>query len=141
MFWPGRVFFSGAWSAIRTRSLHMDLPIAIGLAAGYVRGAINTVQDSGPIYFDGLATLIFALLVGRYLQQRGQRAAADGAELLFSLTPSSARVLDAFGQTRDVPSEAIVPGMVLSVRPGETFAADGVVKCGKLAGQRLAAHR
>ncbi len=130
MLWPGRVFFAGAWSAIRTRSLHMDLPIALGLAAGYVRGAINTVQDSGPIYFDGLATLIFALLVGRYLQQRGQRAAADGAELLFSLTPSSARIVDVFGQTRDVPSEALVPGMVLSVRPGETFAADGVVRSG-----------
>jgi Cu2+-exporting ATPase len=112
MLWPGRVFFAGAWSAIRTRSLHMDLPIALGLAAGYVRGAINTVNDSGPIYFDGLATLIFALLVGRYLQQRGQRAAADGAELLFSLTPSSARIVDVFGQTRDVPSEALVPGMV-----------------------------
>ena len=130
MVWPGRVFFAGAWSAIRTRSLHMDLPIALGLAAGYARGAINTVQDSGPIYFDGLATLIFALLVGRYLQQRGQRAAADGAELLFSLTPSSARIVDAFGKTRDVPSEALVPGMVLSVRPGETFAADGVVQSG-----------
>jgi Cu2+-exporting ATPase len=130
MLWPGRVFFAGAWLAIRTRSLHMDLPIALGLAAGYVSGAVNTVQDSGPIYFDGLATLIFALLVGRYLQQRGQRAAADGAELLFSLTPSSARIVDAFGHTRDVPSEALVPGMVLSVRPGETFAADGVVRSG-----------
>jgi Cu2+-exporting ATPase len=130
MLWPGRVFFAGAWSAIRTRSLHMDLPIALGLAAGYVRGAINTFQDSGPIYFDGLATLIFALLVGRYLQQRGQRAAADGAELLFSLTPTNARMVDAFGQTRDIPSEALVPGMVLSVRPGETFAADGVVRSG-----------
>src|SRR4029078_12697317 len=113
---------AGACAAIRARSWPMDLPIERGLAAGYVGGTINTVQDSGPIYFDGLATLIFALLVGRYLQQRGQRAAAYCPELLFSLTPSSARIVDAFGHTRDVPSEALVPGMVLSVRPGETFA-------------------
>ncbi|HVZ76774.1 MAG TPA: heavy metal translocating P-type ATPase metal-binding domain-containing protein, partial [Gemmatimonadaceae bacterium] len=74
--WPGLVFLRGAWSALRTRTLNMDVPIALGLLAGYAQGAYNTIRDSGPIYFDGLATLIFALLVGRYVQQRGQRAAA-----------------------------------------------------------------
>ena len=124
--WPGRVFFTGAWAALRTRSQHMDLPIAIALAAGLVRGAINTVLDHGPVYFDGLAVLIFALLVGRFLQQRGQRMAADAAELLHALAPSSARIVED-GITRDVPTEALLPGMVLDVRAGESFAADGVV--------------
>ena len=127
LLWPGRVFFAGAWSALRTRTLHMDVPIALGLAVGYLQGAINTIRDSGPIYFDGLALLVFLLLVGRYLQQRGQRAAADGAELLYSLTPSSARVAEADGSLRELPSDALLPGMVLDVRPGETLAADGVV--------------
>ena len=92
MLWPARVFFSGAWSALRARTLHMDVPIALGLAAGYVRGCGQHGQRlRARSTSTGLATLIFALLVGRYLQQRGQRAAADGAELLYSLTPSSAR--------------------------------------------------
>lgn len=125
--WPGRVFFTGALAALRTRTLHMDLPIAIALAAGFVRGAINTVTDTGPIYFDGLALLTFALLVGRFLQQRGQRLATDSAELLYALTPSTARVAEADGALRDVPAEAVLPGMVLDVRAGETFAADGVL--------------
>jgi Cu2+-exporting ATPase len=124
--WPGRVFFTGAWASLRTRTLHMDLPIAIALAAGFVRGAINTITDSGPIYFDGLAILIFALLVGRFLQQRGRRMAADAAELLHALTPVSARIVEG-GTTRDIPSEALLPGMTLDVRAGESFAADGVV--------------
>ncbi|MDE3174390.1 MAG: heavy metal translocating P-type ATPase, partial [Gemmatimonadota bacterium] len=131
LLWPGRVFFSGAWSALRTRTLHMDVPIALGLAVGYAQGAYNTIRDTGPIYFDGLALLIFLLLVGRYLQQRGQRAAADGAELLYSLTPSTARVLDDDGAERLVPAEALLPGMALEVRPGETFAADGVITDGR----------
>ena len=131
LLWPGRVFFSGAWAALRTRTLHMDVPVALGLAVGYLQGAVNTVRDSGPIYFDGLALLIFLLLVGRYLQQRGQRAAADGAELLYSLTPSTARVADADGSIHELPSEALLPGMILEVRPGETLAADGVVTRGR----------
>ena len=128
--WPGRVFFTGAWASLRTKSLHMDLPIAIALAAGFVRGAINTVTGEGPIYFDGLALLIFALLVGRFLQQRGQRMAADAAELLHAIAPSTARIVDAGSaseQVRDIPAAALLPGMVLDVRAGETFAADGVV--------------
>ncbi len=126
--WPGRVFFTGAWAALRTKSLHMDLPIAIALAAGFVRGGINTVTGNGPIYFDGLAILIFALLVGRFLQQRGQRMAADAAELLHAIAPSTARIVDQGTDTvRDIPAEALLPGMVLDVRAGETFAADGVV--------------
>ncbi len=132
--WPGRVFFTGAWAALRTRTLHMDLPIAIALAAGLVRGAINTITDSGPVYFDGLAILIFALLTGRFLQQRGQRMANDSAELLHALTPSTARVVDGDevdSPSREIPAEAILPGMVLDVRAGESFAADGIVLNGR----------
>ena len=129
--WPGRVFFAGAWSAVRTRTLHMDVPIALGLAAGYVQGAVNTVRDHGPVYFDGLATLVFALLVGRYLQQRGQRAAADSAELLYSITPSTARVVEAGDDVREVPAHALLPGMIIDVRAGETFPADGTLVLGR----------
>ncbi|MES2176689.1 MAG: heavy metal translocating P-type ATPase [Gemmatimonadota bacterium] len=127
---PGRVFFVGAWSALRTRSLHMDLPIAIALGAGALRGAINTVTDSGPIYFDGVTTLIFLLLTGRFLQQRGQRAATDAAQLLFSLAPTTARVVEDDDTEREIPSVALVPGMEVIVRAGETFPADGVISEG-----------
>lgn len=140
--WPGRVFFTGALASFRTRSLHMDVPIAIALTAGLVRGAINTISGTGPIYYDGLAILIFALLVGRFLQQRGQRLATDSAESMHAIAPMSARVVDVRLGTdsqsgtdtlRVVPVEALLPGMILDVRSGETFAADGVVISGESA--------
>lgn len=127
MLFPGRVFFTGALAALRTRRLHMDLPIALALGAGFIRGAINTVADSGPIYFDGVTILIFALLTGRFLQQRGQRAAADAAELLYSLSPDSARVVTEDGSERTMPAAALLPGMSVRVRAGESFPADGTI--------------
>jgi Cu2+-exporting ATPase len=130
VLWPGRVFFTSAWGALRARRLHMDLPIALALGAGTIRGAVNTLTDSGPIYFDGVVTLIFLLLVGRYLQQRAQRAAADSAELLHSLTPATARVVEAEG-IREVPVEALTPGATIQVRAGDTLASDGVVVSGE----------
>jgi Cu2+-exporting ATPase len=131
--WPGRVFFRGAWAALRTRTLHLDLPIAIALGAGFVRGTVNTIRDQGPVYLDGVAILIFLLLVGRYLQQRWQRAAIDASELLHSLTPQAARVVDDDPPmtVREVPAGALLPGMLLDVRAGDTLAADGVVESGE----------
>jgi Cu2+-exporting ATPase len=130
IFGPGRIFFRSAWGALRSRALHMDVPIALALAVGYGRGAYNTIQDSGPIYFDGVATLIFLLLVGRFLQQRAQRAATDSSELLFSLAPATARVV-IDGRVEEVPSVAVLPGALLDVRTGDTLAADGTVVSGE----------
>jgi Cu2+-exporting ATPase len=132
LFGPGWLFFQGAIASVRTRRLHIDLPIAIALFAGFTRGAINTFTGSGPIYFDAVGTLVFLLLSGRFLQNRGQRAAADAAELLGSIAPTAARVMDDAGERR-VPVEALLPGMVMSVRAGETFAADGDVAEGRSA--------
>ena len=129
LLWPGRVFFQGALASFRTRRLHMDLPIAIALGAGFLRGVINTVTDTGPIYFDGVAILIFLLLVGRFLQQRAQRAATDATSLLHGLTPSVARLIDG-DAIREVPAEALLPGVTVEVRAGETFPADGTVTAG-----------
>lgn len=134
MLWPGRVFFRGAWAALRTRALHLDLPIAIALGAGFLRGTANTIRDEGPVYLDGVALLIFLLLVGRYLQQRWQRAAVDASELLHSLTPTAARVVDDdAASVRELPASALLPGMLLDVRAGDTLAADGVVESGESA--------
>ncbi|MDX2194171.1 MAG: heavy metal translocating P-type ATPase [Gemmatimonadales bacterium] len=128
--WPGRVFFRGAWASLRTRTLHMDLPVALALAAGALRGAWNTALGTGPIYFDGVTFLIFLLLSGRYLQQRAQRGAADAAELLGALAPGTARVVEEGDAIREVPVEALLPGVTVEVRPGDTLPADGTIATG-----------
>ncbi|HET9064201.1 MAG TPA: heavy metal translocating P-type ATPase metal-binding domain-containing protein [Gemmatimonadales bacterium] len=127
---PGRIFLAGAWAALRSGTLHMDLPIAVALLAATIRGGINTVSDSGPIYFDGVAILIFLLLVGRWLQQRGQRAATDTAEMLLALAPQVAMVVGDEGEERELPVSALLPGMAIRVRAGGVIPADGAIVTG-----------
>jgi P-type Cu2+ transporter len=133
LLWPGRVFFKSAWGAIRTRTAHLDVPIALALAAGGIWSVIATVRGAGEVYFDSLSVLVFALLVGRFIQARQQRWASDSIELLFSLTPTSARRVeneDGVELIKDVPIEAVHPGDVLEVRAGESIPADGEVAYG-----------
>ena len=132
MIWGGGVFFRGAWAALRVRTLHMDLPISVGLVAGFTQGLVNTVRGAGDVYFDSVTALIFLLLSGRYVQRRQQRGAADAAELLASLAPGTARLIEPDG-IRDVPVEALLPGARVEVRAGDTVPADGVVATGRSA--------
>lgn len=135
--WPGRVFFRGAIAAVRTRTLHLDLPIALGLSAGALWSAYVTIFDThgqrvagtGGVYFDSLAMLVFALLIGRFIQHRQQRWASDSVELLFSLGPTSARLVEESG-VRETPVEALRRGHLVEVLAGECFPADGVVEEG-----------
>ncbi|HVT82087.1 MAG TPA: heavy metal translocating P-type ATPase [Phycisphaerae bacterium] len=128
--WPGSVFFKGAWAAIRTRTPHLDLPIALGLGAGGIAGTINTVRGTGEIYFDSLSVLVFLLLVGRFLQHRKQATADDAVELLFSLAPMSAHRVAADGTVSDVPIAAIHLGDTVEVLAGESAPVDGEIIAG-----------
>ncbi|HEX6852534.1 MAG TPA: heavy metal translocating P-type ATPase metal-binding domain-containing protein [Candidatus Polarisedimenticolaceae bacterium] len=131
LYWGGGVFFRGAWNALRARTLHMDVPIALGITGGFAHGVVNTIRGGGVVYFDSVTALIFLLLAGRWVQMRQQRRAADSAELLVALAPSTARRVEEDGIVREVPVEALLPGMRVEVRAGETFPADGVVAEGR----------
>ncbi len=128
--WPGSVFFRGAWAAVRVRALNIDVPIALGLLAGTLWSIVSTVLGVGEVYFDTLSVLVFALLAGRFIQGRQQRSAGDAVELLFSLTPSSARLVKG-DQVRDVPIEAVARGDTVEVRPGDSVPVDGEVLDGE----------
>jgi Cu2+-exporting ATPase len=129
VFGPGAVFFRGAAAALQTRTPHMDLPVALGLGVGAVAGVANTLLHRTGNYFDSLSMLVFLLLVGRFLQFRQQRLAADSVSLLRGVMPRSARLVDG-AALRTVPLDALAAGMVVEVRPGEVFPADGVLVAG-----------
>jgi P-type Cu2+ transporter len=91
-----------------------------------VWGVWNTVRGTGEIYFDSLSVLVFALLAGRWIQHRQQRSSADSVELLFSLTPSSVRLVRGAAVV-ETPLEAVQTGDTLDVLVGDSFPADGTL--------------
>ncbi len=129
--WCAEPFFAGAWSGLRHRVLHMDLPIALGVAILYLHGLITTVigQDG---YLDSLAMLVALLLAGRVLESRGRRRAAEAASALVGTVPRTARrvVIAADGETEriePIPVSELRLNDLIDAGAGEEFAADGVV--------------
>jgi Cu2+-exporting ATPase len=70
LFVGGGYFISRAWQAAQNKVLHIDLPIATGLVAAYIGSLIGWYSDtSNLIYFDFVATFVFLMLAGRWLQE------------------------------------------------------------------------
>ncbi|MGE3965926.1 MAG: heavy metal translocating P-type ATPase metal-binding domain-containing protein [Planctomycetota bacterium] len=130
LLFGGTTFFRGAWAGLRVRTLHMDLPISLGILAGFAGGACNTVRGVGDVYFDSVTALIFLLLVGRFLQRAQQRRAAESTDLLHMLAPRRARRLGPGGVT-EVLAEALAVGDRIEVLPGDLVPADGEIVEGR----------
>jgi Cu2+-exporting ATPase len=129
--WAGQTFFRGALAGLRTRTLHMDVPVSVALITATSASVYSTVTGAGSVYFDSLSMLVFLLLVARWLQFRALRASADASELLFSLAPSRARVVDDAGAEREVAVDTLVAGQRVAIRAGESVPVDGVVDAGE----------
>lgn len=133
LLWPGRIFLHNAVAAIRARIWHLDMPIALALVVGNAAGVVAALRGTHDLYVDSLTMLIFLLLVGRWLQVRQQRHALDAVELLFSLTPGVAHLVETSESgdgVRDVAVQALQRGHVVEVRPQETVPIDGVIVSG-----------
>lgn len=63
-------FWRAAWFSFRQRTLTMEVPIAIGLAAIYAASVFEVLSQRGPGYCDSLCGLIFFLLCGRLFQRK-----------------------------------------------------------------------
>ena len=125
--YPGRDFFSGAFRDLSGRRAGMDVPIALGLAAAWCGSALNTARGSGPVYFDAIGMLVFFVLLARALETRARLAAAGAMDRFAVVEALTARRIRADGGEDEVAAEALAPGDVIRVRPGDVVPVDGVL--------------
>jgi Cu2+-exporting ATPase len=135
LFFSARPFFQTALAGLKARVVHIDLPVAIGLAITFAASAWNTVRGAGPTYFDSMAMLVAALLGARQIQRSAQRAALERADSLRGAAfLEFARKFTGPGPDApvvEVPLTALTPGDRVEVRSGELVPVDGTVITGR----------
>lgn len=120
----------GATASI-ARSLYAMFIMADQLAAGQVHEAMMTSMDN--LYFESAGTILSLVTVGKYLETRSKSKTGGAIEALIDLAPKTATVVAEDGTEATVDVDAILPGQVLRVRPGESIPVDGVVLKGSSA--------
>lgn len=106
-------------------SLYAMFIMADQLAAGRVHEAMMTSMDN--LYFESAGTILSLVTVGKYLETRSKSKTGGAIEALIDLAPKTATVVADDGTETTVDVDAILPGQVLRVRPGESIPVDGVV--------------
>lgn len=106
-------------------SLYAMFIMADQLATGQVHEAMMTSMDN--LYFESAGTILSLVTVGKYLETRSKSKTGGAIEALIDLAPKTATVVAEDGTETTVDVDAILPGQVLRVRPGESIPVDGVV--------------
>jgi Cu+-exporting ATPase len=70
LFFSGWEYVRSAASAFRQKQINIDVPIAAGLLALFLRSAFDIVTANGPGYLDSFTGLVFFLLIGRWFQSK-----------------------------------------------------------------------
>lgn len=137
-FYGGRPFLSGAAMELRMKNPAMMTLIAMGITVSYVYSLYafisnNLVQASAHKmdFFWELATLIVIMLLGHWIEMRAVGNAGNALQKMAELLPGSAHLVDADGETRDVPLQQVAVGQQVMVKSGEKVPADGVVLSGE----------
>ncbi|HYS21181.1 MAG TPA: heavy metal translocating P-type ATPase [Gemmatimonadales bacterium] len=134
VLWSGQQFYRGAWSGFTHRTADMNTLIAVGTGAAFVYSAVATIAPGrftsaglpADVYYEAVAAIIALILLGRLLEARAKGRTSEAIRRLAGLKAKIAHVRRD-GTETDIAVEAVVPGDLVIVKPGEKIPVDGVV--------------
>ncbi|MBI5068307.1 MAG: heavy metal translocating P-type ATPase [Deltaproteobacteria bacterium] len=133
VFYAGAPFLRAAWAGLRHGRFNMDSLIALGALASLAL-SLAQMARGGEVYFDTAAMIVALILTGRYLEASAKGRASEAVARLHRLAPRQARRVSVgeggLRRREQVPVEAVRPGDLLEVAPGERIALDGEVQEG-----------
>ena len=128
-FYAGGPFFRGAMRDLRARTLGMDVPVSLAIAAAYLASVWNSLRGTGEVYFDSVTMFVFFLSLGRYLEMMARHRAGNTADALTRTVPRTALRIS-HGVSERVGVNELTAGDLILVRPGDSFPCDGTVEEG-----------
>jgi Cu+-exporting ATPase len=113
----------------------MDTLVSLGSIiaftwSAYSASVFNPKDQSMPsIYAEVSSSVIFFVMLGRYLEHRAKRKAGSALAELFKLSASDVEV-QVNGITKTIPISELEIGDIFVVKPGDRIATDGIVISG-----------
>lgn len=129
--YSGRPFFRSALSAVSHGRTNMDVPISLAVLLATGMSLFETTRGGEYVYFDAAVSLLFFLLIGRFLDRSLRRKVESAAQNLLALKAVSATVIGPDGGYVSQSIDTVRPGMKVAVAAGERFPVDGVLLSGQ----------
>lgn len=136
-----RSYFIGGTKALIKRAPNMDTLIAIGSGASLIYGIValfimsfrlgagdlnGVAEYYHQLYFESAVMILALVTLGKYLEGKSKRKTGEAINKLIDMSPKTANVIRD-GVEMVIPSENLVLGDIVAVRPGEAISADGSI--------------
>ena len=123
----GRPFFLSAWKAVRAKRLNMDVPISLAVLLALGMSIYESLSGGVVAYFDAAVTLLFFLLIGRYLDHLMRDKARDAVVQLNRISSKGTSLVLEDGNLQYVRIDEIEIGQRVRIMAGERIPVDGKV--------------
>jgi Cu+-exporting ATPase len=136
MGWVGWPIHRTGWLALSHRAADMNSLITLGTLAAFGYSLVATVAtsvlppDARDVYFEAVGVIVTLIMLGRLLEARAKAGTGEAIRRLVGLQPRVAHLVRD-GVEVDLPVDAVQPGDLLAVRPGEKVPVDGEVAEGR----------
>ena len=131
----GARYYRSAFHALRFGGANMDVLVALGTSSAFAYSWYLVISlgsgAAGLLYFEASAIIITLVLVGKHIETRTRRSAAQAIRELLAIRPVTARIRTADGAEQETPVHALKVGDIVICRPGDRVATDGVVLRGE----------
>lgn len=126
LFYGAVPFYKNSYGALKSKQLSIDLPIVLAIFLGAALSYLSLMTSLDHIYFDTLTTLVFLILLSRFLLKVSQQKSLNQENIysFFSNIPTK-KIVD--GEEVDVFTRFLKVDDEIVVYPGETIPLDGVV--------------
>ena len=129
--YAGQPFFRSARQALKVRQLNMDVPISLAVVLATGMSLFQTIKGEAHVYFDASLTLLFFLLIGRYLDHAMRSKARSAVQNLMELKSETAALINDDGTLSEIPTRHLMPGQKVLVAAGASVPADGDILSGE----------
>jgi len=126
IFYSSWIFFAGAWTALRARTLDMMVLVAVAIGTAFVYSVAATFWIEGEVFYEAAAFLAAFVLLGHWFEMRARGGANDAMRALLDLAPPRAVVLRD-GREVEVPTAEVQLDEMLLIRPGAKIPVDAEV--------------
>ncbi len=138
-------FFISGFKAAVNRSPNMDTLVALGSGASFVYSIYGLFMISRymnishtdhafhylhGLYFESAAMILALITLGKMLEAYSKGKTTDALNSLINLAPKKASLIKD-GTEITVDASSLKKGDIIAVRPGESFAADGIIAEGE----------
>jgi len=142
VFYATWMFYTRAWTSLRTMKLNMFTLIGVGTGAAFIFSVIALLfpsifppqfrGHSGEVfvYFEAVTVILTLVLLGQLLEAKVHSRTNAALKELLKLAPANATLVSG-DEDKIIPISEIKHGDILRVKPGEKIPVDGIIQEGE----------